>query len=57
VTKTLFDEAIEQLEKISIPQRMGGKTPCIQGYAKQGMTRHRVKIPLFDKMIEDLEKV
>jgi len=50
-----WDRILERFQ--NIPARTaGGKTPCIQGVARQGMTRHNVYIPLFDEVLENLKK-
>ena len=50
-----WDELLSVLKSVAA-RAAGGKTPCIQGVAKQGMTRHKVKIPLFDELLEQLKK-
>jgi len=57
VLEPWWDDMIAQIETASVPAEMAGKTPCVQGYAKQGQTRHGVRIPLFDQAAENLEKV
>jgi len=51
-----WDRLLAKFKNVSA-KSMGGKTPCIQGYAKQGQTRHNVKVPLFDELLERFKKV
>lgn len=50
-----FDKTLDQLKKAPAQSR-GGITPCIQGAACQGQTRHNVVIPLFDEVIQQMKQ-
>ena len=50
-----WDRLLAKFKNVSA-KSLGGKTPCIQGSAKQGMTRHHVKVPLFDELMEKVKK-
>ena len=55
VYRTDWDDYMDRMKKTPA-KTLGGKTPCIQGAAKQGRTRHNVKIPLFDEWAEQMKK-
>jgi len=49
-----FDVALEQLK--NIPLRGGGLDPAVQGVARQGYTRQKVYLPLFEDAKTKLQK-
>jgi hypothetical protein len=50
-----FDRLMQAHEGVPI-QNIGGRTPCLQGSARHGMTRQHVRIPLFDHVVARLEQ-
>lgn len=56
VTKPIFDNVVDKLEKTSSHSR-GGMDAALVGYCRVGYCRVGVYVPVFDELIGKVEKV
>jgi hypothetical protein len=55
VTDPKFDQILEGLK--NQPARHGaGIAPCVEGEAREGMTRESVTVPVFDEILERMKQ-